>query len=61
MIKENVFDSEYMNVPANNISSWCTSSTGTICTRRADTEQNSLWYTEQELEDQQFPKQKGRI
>jgi hypothetical protein len=31
MIKENVFGSEYTNVPVNNISSWCTHSNG-ICT-----------------------------
>jgi hypothetical protein len=39
MIKVNVSRSEYVNVPANNISSWCISSRGTIFTWRADIEQ----------------------
>jgi hypothetical protein len=30
MIKENAFRSEYVNVPRNNISSWCTVSKGTM-------------------------------
>jgi hypothetical protein len=35
----NVSGSEYVNVPADNISSWCTSSRGIIFTWRADIEQ----------------------
>jgi hypothetical protein len=38
-IEENVPGSEYFNVPAENISSWCTSSRGTIFTWGADIEQ----------------------
>jgi hypothetical protein len=39
MTEENVPGSEYVNVSANNISSWCTSSRGTIFTWAADSEQ----------------------
>jgi hypothetical protein len=39
MTEENAPGSQYVNVSANNISSWCTSSRGTIFTRGADTEQ----------------------
>jgi hypothetical protein len=39
MIKVKVSGSEYINFPADNISSWCTSSRGTIFTWRADIEQ----------------------
>jgi hypothetical protein len=39
MIKVNISGSEYVNVPANYISSCCTSSRGTIFTRGADIEQ----------------------
>jgi hypothetical protein len=39
MTEESVPGSEYVNVSANNISSWCTSSRGTIFTRGADIEQ----------------------
>jgi hypothetical protein len=56
MSKENILSSEYFSVPANNINSWGTSSRGIIFIWGADTEQ-----LEQELEDQQFPKQKDRI
>jgi hypothetical protein len=52
MIKKNVLGSKYVNISANNISSRCTSSIGTIFTWGADTEQRSLWYTEQELKNQ---------
>jgi hypothetical protein len=41
MIKENIPGSEYVNVPAN-ISSWCTSSRGTIFTWGADIEQSKV-------------------
>jgi hypothetical protein len=39
MTEENVPGSEYANVSANNISSWCTSSRGAIFAREADVEQ----------------------
>jgi hypothetical protein len=38
-LRKTVFGSKYINVPANNISSWCTSSRGTIVIRGADIEQ----------------------
>jgi hypothetical protein len=42
MIKKNVSGCEYFNVPANNISIWCTSCRGTIFTWGADSEQIKL-------------------
>jgi hypothetical protein len=39
MIEENVPGSEFVNILANNISSWCTSSRATIFTWGTDTEQ----------------------
>jgi hypothetical protein len=56
MVNENVLSSGYVNVPANNISSWGTSSRGAVFTWGADIEE-----IEQELEDQQFPEQKERM
>jgi hypothetical protein len=61
MIKENVHGSKYVDVPTNNISSWCTSSRGTIFAWGADIEQFKVSDTKQELEEQQFPKRKDRI
>jgi hypothetical protein len=42
MIKENIFGSEYVIVPANIISSWSESSRGKIFARGADTEQSEV-------------------
>jgi hypothetical protein len=42
MTEENVPGSKYVNVPADKISSWCTSSKETIFTWGADTEQSEL-------------------
>jgi hypothetical protein len=39
MTEENITESQYVNVPADNISSWCTSSRGEIFTRGSDIEQ----------------------
>jgi hypothetical protein len=39
MTEEKVPGSKYVNVPANNINSWCTSDRGTIFTWEADIEQ----------------------
>jgi hypothetical protein len=42
MIKAGVPGSEYFNVPADNISSWCTSRKGTVFTWGADIEQSKV-------------------
>jgi hypothetical protein len=41
-VKENVPGSKYVNVPTDNISSWCTSSRGTMFTWGADIEQSRV-------------------
>lgn len=42
MIKDNVFDTEYVSFPQNNISRRCTSSGGTMFIRGAEVEQSKV-------------------
>jgi hypothetical protein len=59
--EEKVPRSEHVIIPAENINSRCTSCGGTILTGGADTEQQNREYAEEELGDQQFPEQRGKI
>jgi hypothetical protein len=42
MIKEKILGSEYVNGPGNKISSWCTSTRGTVFTGGAESEQSKV-------------------
>jgi hypothetical protein len=63
MIKRNSFGSKYVDVPTNNIISWGArlAEDNFSLTSRHQRRQGSLRYTDMQLEDQQFPKEKDRV
>jgi hypothetical protein len=57
----NNFGYKYICVPTNIINSWSVSNRRTVLQEEQAFNKKSVWYMEQEHENQQFPKRKGRI